>query len=116
MISTEGIEYTISYTVAAYSSTDAPAHRFQAITEDGQIASELYVDMNTLIIENIETAPQYRREGIATELFAAAEKRLPEVLHARPEHRTEEGNGWAEAVGGDTEDHQDEDEVEDPWN
>lgn len=117
MISTEGTTYEISYAVAAYSSTDAPAHRFQAITEDGQIASELYVDMTTLIIENIETAPQYRREGIATELFAAAEKQLPEVLHARPAHRTEEGNGWAEAVGGDTEDHDtDEDEDEDPWN
>ena len=117
MISTEGTTYEITYTVAAYSATDAPAHRFQAITEDGAIASELYVDMTTLVIENIETAAQYRREGIASELFNAAEKQLPEVLHARPEHRTDEGNGWAEAVGGDTEDHDDDtDEDDDPWN
>lgn len=113
MISTEGTTYEISYTVAAYSSTDAPAHRFQAITTDGDIASELYVDMNTMVIENIETAPAYRREGIASELFAAAEKQLPEVLHARPEHRTEEGNGWADAVGGDTEDFEDDTDDED---
>lgn len=117
MISTEGTTYEITYTVAAYSATDAPAHRFQAITEDGAIASELYVDMTTLVIENIETDPAYRREGIASELFAYAEKTLPEVLHARPEHRTDEGNGWAEAVGGDTEDHDDDtDEDDDPWN
>ena len=118
MISTEGTEYTIAYTVASYSSTDTPAHRFQAITTTGDIASELYVDQSTLIIENIETASAYRREGIATALFEAAEKQLPQVLHARPDHRTDEGHGWAEAVGGDAEDHDedDTDEDEDPWN
>lgn len=117
MVSTEGTQYTISYDIAAYSAQDEPAHRFQAITADGDIASELYVDMTTLIIANIETDPQYRREGIATALFEAAEKELPQVLHSRPAHRTEEGHGWAEAVGGDTEDIEDEeDEDEDPWN
>lgn len=117
MISTEGTEYTITYTVAPYSTNEAPAHRFQAITTNGDIASELYVDTDTLTIFAVETASQYRREGIASELFAAAEKELPEVLHSRPAHRTEEGNAWADAVGGDTEDHDtDEDEDEDPWN
>ena len=118
MISTEGTQYEITYAVAAYSDQDEPAHRFQAITEDGTIASELYVDMTTLIIANIETASAYRREGIATALFEAAEKELPQVLHSRPDHRTDEGHGWAEAVGGETEDHDDdtEDEDEDPWN
>lgn len=117
MVSTEGTQYTISYDIAAYSAQDAPAHRFQAITTTGDIASELYVDMDTLVIENIETASEYRREGIATTLFEAAEEQLPEVLHSRPAHRTEEGHGWAEAVGGDTEDIEDEeDEDEDPWN
>ena len=117
MVSTEGTQYTISYAIAAYSAQDEPAHRFQAITTNGDIASELYVDQTTLVIENIETAPAYQREGIATALFEAAEKQLPQVLHARPAHRTEEGNGWAEAVGGDTEDIEDEEgEDEDPWN
>lgn len=108
MISTEGTEYEITYAFAAYSENDAPAHRFQAITTDGDIASELYVDPTTLIIANIETASAYRREGIATALFEAAEKQLPEVLHARPTHRTPEGDGWADAVGGDTEEIDDE--------
>lgn len=117
-VSTEGTQYTISYDIAAYSAQDEPSHCFQAITTTGDIASELYVDMTTLVIENIETAEQYRREGIASALFAAAEAQLPEVLHSRPAHRTEEGHGWAEAVGGDTEDIEDEeeDEDEDPWN
>lgn len=116
MISTEGTEYTISYAAAPYPGEEhnGDLHRFQAITTDGDIASELYVDMTTLIIANIETASEYRREGIATALFEAAEKQLPEVLHARPEHRTEEGNGWADSVGGDVEDYEDE-EDEDPW-
>jgi len=107
MISTEGTTYEIAYAVAAYPGENTDLHRFQAITADGDIASELYVAMDTLIIANIETAPAYRREGIATALFAAAEARLPQVLHARPEHRTEYGDAWADAVGGDTEDHED---------
>ena|SRR5690554_5588063 len=116
MISTEGTEYTISYAVAAYPGETTDQHRFQAITDTGDIASELYVDMTTLIIANVETASAYRREGIATSLFEAAEAQLPEVLHARPAHRTDEGNAWADSVGGDTEDHDtDEDEDEDPW-
>lgn len=118
MISTEGTTYEITYTVAPYAgeSTEVDYHRFQAITEDGTVASELHVAMDTLIIANIETAADYRREGIATALFQAAEKQLPQVLHARPEHRTEHGDAWADSVGGDTEDHDDTDEDdEDPW-
>lgn len=117
MISTEGTEYTISYAIAAYSATDEPGHRFQAATPDGQVISELHIDLHTLIITQVETVDSYRREGIATTLFEAAEKTLPQVLHSRPAHRTDEGHGWAEAVGGDTEetDDTDEGEDEDPW-
>lgn len=116
MISTEGTEYEITYAIAPYSAKEASAHRFQAITTGGTIASELYVATDTLTIFAVETDRQYRREGIATELFNFAEKTLPEVLHSRPEYRTEEGHGWAEAVGGDAEDHDDtEDEDEDQW-
>lgn len=104
MISTEGTRFEITYAVAAYPGETRPLHRFQAITDSGDIASELYVDPDTLVIANIETASDYRREGIATALFAAAEDRLPEVLHARPKHRTPEGAGWADAVGGESED------------
>lgn len=58
----------------------------------------------------VETAQAYRGEGIATSLYHAALAQLPQVLHARPEHRTADGNGWAEAVGGDTEDYDEEEE------
>lgn len=117
MVSTEGTQYTISYAIAAYSAQDEPGHRFQATTPEGEVISELHIDLHTHIITQVETLPAYRREGIATTLFEAAEEQLPEVLHSRPAHRTEEGHGWAEAVGGDTEDIEDEeDEDEDPWN
>lgn len=112
MISTEGTQYTISYDVAAYSAQDEPAHRFQATTPTGEVISELHIDLDTYVITQVETLTAYRREGIASELFAFAEKTLPEVLHSRPEYRTDEGHGWAEAVGGDTEDIED-DEDED---
>ncbi|WP_017602304.1 hypothetical protein [Nocardiopsis lucentensis] len=113
MISTEGTEYTITYAAAPYPGEEhnGDLHRFQAITTDGDIASELYVDMTTLVIANIETASEYRREGIATALFEAAEAQPPEVLHARPAHRTPEGNGWADAVGGDTEESDEDEDV-----
>ena len=108
MFSTEGTAYSIVYAMAPYPGEAGDLHRFQAVTAGGELASELYVDPTTLIIANIETASPYRREGIATALLRAAENQLPEVLHSRPHHRTDDGNEWAESVGGDTEDYDEE--------
>src|SRR5690606_29076321 len=105
-----GTAYTITYALAPYPGELVDLHRFQAVTPTGEVISELYVDPVTWVIANVETAQAYRGEGIATSLYHAALAQLPQVLHARPEHRTADGNGWAEAVGGDTEDHDEEEE------
>ena len=102
--------YTITYALAPYPGEQVDLHRFQAVTPTGEVISELYVDPVTWVIANVETEPEYRGEGIATALYHAALAQLPQVLHARPEHRTADGDGWAEAVGGDTEDHDEEEE------
>lgn len=105
-----GTAYTITYALAPYPGEQVDLHRFQAVTPTGEVISELYVDPVTWVIANVETAQAYRGEGIATSLYHAALAQLPQVLHARPEHRTADGNGWAEAVGGDTEDYDEEEE------
>lgn len=107
-----GTAYTITYALAPYPGELVDLHRFQAVTPTGEVISELYVDPVTWVIANVETAQAYRGEGIATSLYHAALAQLPQVLHARPEHRTADGNGWAEAVGGDTEDYDEEEEEE----
>lgn len=107
-----GTAYTITYALAPYPGELVDLHRFQAVTPTGEVISELYVDPVTWVIANVETAQAYRGEGIATSLYHAALAKLPQVLHARPEHRTADGNGWAEAVGGDTEDYDEEEEEE----
>lgn len=105
--SSYGTTYTIAYAIAPYPGETNPLHRFQAIS-DGEVISELYVDPATWIIANIETTTDYRGEGIATALYHAALDQLPQVLHARPAHRTPDGHSWAEHVGGGTEHHDDE--------
>ena len=105
-----GTAYTITYALAPYPGELVDLHRFQAVTPTGEVISELYVDPVTWVIVNVQTEPEYRGEGIATSLYHAALAQLPQVLHARPEHRTEDGEAWAEAVGGDTEEY-DEEEV-----
>ncbi|PRX92002.1 hypothetical protein [Allonocardiopsis opalescens] len=104
IITAHGTAYEITYAVAPYPGEATDYHRFQARTDTGQIASELYVAMDTLVIANVETASPYRGEGIATRLYQAALTRLGTVLHARPAHRTPEGDAWAASVGGDSED------------
>lgn len=94
--------YTITYALAPYPGEQVDLHRFQAVTPTGEVISELYVDPVTWVIVNVQTEPEYRGEGIATALYHAALAQLPQVLHDLPEHRTEDGNGWAEHVGGET--------------
>mgnify|MGYP001946822483 CR=1 FL=1 len=97
-----GTAYTIAYALAPYPGELVDLHRFQAVTPTGEVISELYVDPVTWVIASVQTEPEYRGEGIATSLYHAALAQLPQVLHDLPEHRTEDGNGWAEHVGGET--------------
>jgi len=109
--STDDTEYTVSYDQAGYSEGDNPAHHWSAATLDGEVVSELWVqiedehheasgiDFHAGQVIQVETEPAYRREGIARQLYAIAYDLLGGQLHHSPEeHRTHEGNAWAEAV------------------
>lgn len=68
---------------------------------DGTDASTLVIDTATRKVWNIETAERFTRQGLATELWAAANAEA-ECYHASEHHRTPEGDAFANAVGGAT--------------
>ena len=71
------------------------------IADQTGIAAELYVSTTRHEIMNIEVREDRRGEGLARLLFETANTQTT-VYHAPAAHRTEEGNAFAEAVGGDT--------------
>jgi GNAT superfamily N-acetyltransferase len=75
-------------------------HIWGLIDEQG-IAAELYVSTDRHEIMNIEVRADRRGEGLARTLFEAAASEMP-IYHAPVAHRTEDGNAFAIAVGGDT--------------
>ena len=111
--STEGTEYTVTYDQDGYSAGET-AHHWTATEVDGGTVSELWVQIDDeecpdlgehgvsfragQVIQ-VETEPAYRREGIARQLYAIAYELLGDQLHHSPaEHRTDDGNAWADAV------------------
>lgn len=97
----EAMTTTIVYKVKRYSEHDDLSHVWMIVKEDGVVISELYVDMATYEIRNVETHPDHRFEGHATALWNAASAMLP-VRHATQAHRTDAGNAWATSVGGES--------------
>lgn len=112
--STAGTNYTVTYDQAGYSEDDAAAHHWSAVTPAGEVIAELWVqidderhdasgvDFVAGQIIQVETAEDYQREGIATQLYRIAEDQLGEIIHSAPEHRTAEGDAFAAAVGGES--------------
>ena len=90
---------TISYRQGRYSEQDDITHIWEA-TIDGQVAGSLYVTLDTQEVAQIEVTPEHRRQGIATQLWEQATSEM-EIFHAYEAHRTEEGQAFAEAVGGE---------------
>lgn len=71
------------------------------ITDEQGIAAELYVSADRHEIMNIEVRRDRRGEGLARALYEAATSETT-VYHAPVAHRTEEGDAFARAVGGET--------------
>lgn len=69
------------------------------ITDDRGVAAELYVSIDRHEIMNIETRKDMRGQGLARRLYTAAHEQVG-IYHAPIGHRTDEGNAFAEAVGG----------------
>jgi hypothetical protein len=72
---------------------------------DGTDASELVITADRREVANVETRRDYQRRGLARLLWDAANADA-QCFHALPHHRTDEGEQFATAVGGDTIDEQ----------
>lgn len=76
-------------------------HHVWEIADEQGIAAELYVSIDRCEIMNIEVREDRRSEGLARALYTAASA-VMDVYHAPVAHRTEEGDAFAQAVGGQT--------------
>lgn len=92
-------ERAISHRITNYPGETEHLHRF-GLTDNGEEIGELWISPGNLQIMQVWTRPDRRREGIATALYNAATGQLGDVMHSPAEHRTPEGHGWAERVGG----------------
>lgn len=68
---------------------------------DGTDAAELAIRTTTREVANIETRRAYQRQGFARLLWEAANAE-GQCFHSLDHHRTEEGEIFAHAVGGET--------------
>jgi len=93
-------EPTITRDIARYSDTDEPSHRW-ALTIDGETVSELWVEIGTGQIMQVETPRKHQGNGYASALYRQAASEI-QILHAPEAHRTPEGQRFAESVGGET--------------
>lgn len=93
-------EQRITRDIARYSEQDEPSHRW-SLTIDGETVSELWVDIATGEIAQVETADEHQGNGYASMLYRQAATEI-EIFHAPEGHRTPEGDRFARSVGGET--------------
>jgi len=86
--------------IARYSDHDAPAHHWSLVI-DGETVSELWVDMETGEILQVETPREHQRRGYASALYRRAASEMA-IYHAPEAHRTPEGDRFARSVGGES--------------
>lgn len=92
--------YEITRDIARYSEADEPSHRWSLVI-DGETVSELWVDIETGEIGQVETADQHQGNGYASALYRQAVSEMA-VYHAPEGHRSYEGDRFARSVGGPT--------------
>jgi hypothetical protein len=80
---------------------DGSDNHIWEITDADGIAAELYVSTGSHEIMNIWTREDRRGEGLARALYETAATQT-DIYHAPEAHRTDEGNHFANAVGGPT--------------
>lgn len=85
--------------IARYSNTDDPTHHW-AMVINGETVSELWVDIDTGEIAQVETPRQHQGNGYASALYRQAATEI-DIYHAPPGHRTPEGDRFAASVGGE---------------
>lgn len=90
--------FTITTRIGQYGDEEGLYTIIEAADVNGEVASELYADITTGQIMQVYTRPENRREGLATALADYAAETGIELYHSPEEHRTEEGQAWAEAT------------------
>lgn len=90
----------VTYRTGDYYGDGTLQHIWEIHDHNG-IAAELYVSLDRHEIMSIDTRKDRRHEGLARTLYQTAVLQMP-IYHAPEAHRTEEGNAFAEAVGGPT--------------
>lgn len=76
-------------------------HIFE-IHDDQGLAAELYIDTEHHVIMNIDVREDRRGEGLARTLYTHADTTLGGIYHMPAWGCTEEGAGFAQAMGGAT--------------
>jgi len=92
---------TITYRIGSYYG-DATVNHIWEIADEQGVASELYVSIEDAEVMQVETREDRRGEGLARQLWDAANAQLGTVYHSLPAHRTPEGDAFANAVGGES--------------
>lgn len=85
---------------AHYSENDDLSNRWSMVV-DGETVSELWVEIATGEIMQVETPKAHQGNGYASSLYRAAAAEIT-IYHAPVSHRSYEGNRFAESVGGPT--------------
>lgn len=85
---------------ARYSPHDDPSDRWYMVV-DGVTVSELWLDLDSGEVLQVETVERFQRLGCASELFRVASLARP-VFHAPEAHRTFAGDRFARSVGGES--------------
>lgn len=92
---------TIATRTGDYYGDGSNNHIWETRDSDDTVIAELYVSTDRHEIMNIWVHEDHRGEGHARRLYEAAAAQM-DIFHAPEGHRTEEGNAFAEAVGGET--------------
>lgn len=85
---------------SCYPGETTPMHHWSMVI-DGETVSELWVDMNTGEIMQVETPAEHQGNGYATALYRRAAGEIT-IYHAPETHRTYEGDRFARSVGGES--------------
>jgi len=83
------------------SSADIESYIYEITDEDG-IAASLYIEQTEHLILNIEVRKDRQGEGLARALYEHAEADLGDIYHVPSWGCTEDGKGFASAMGGET--------------
>lgn len=89
-------DYTIIHRTGTYYSETGLYTIIEAHDEDGDMISELYADLTTGQIMQVETEEDWQCQGIASALIDYAVENGTELYHSPAEHCTPEGLAFAE--------------------